>query len=141
MHWCTVLKNDYKLPFILYGPPVQKRRCRQSVARVHLKLGAFCLIWNLSIFTAKSRSGLTQFKIPWWISNRSYDMILPYKNKITIDYEISNIGFNFNQNLTKETWIVSLRYFAVKMERFQIKPKVLNLKCTLVYMVCTQNGP
>ena len=41
----------------------------EITARVHFKLGTFCLIRNLSILTTKSRSGLTQFKIPWSISD------------------------------------------------------------------------
>ena len=36
-------------------------------------------------------------------NNISFNIILPYKNKITIDYEISYFGFDFDRKLTKET--------------------------------------
>ena len=61
-------------------------------------------------------------------------MIIPYKNKITIDYEISYFGFDFDRKSTKQFWIVSSpeRGDTVKMERFQIKRNVPNLKWTLL---------
>ena len=33
-------------------------------------------------------------------------MIFPYKDKITIDNEISYFGFNFDRKSTKKTWSV-----------------------------------
>ena len=58
----------------------------------------------------------------------SYNIILPYKDKITIDYEISYFGFNFDLILNCGS---PLRDFEVKMDRFQIKQNVLSLKSTL----------
>ena len=43
-------------------------------------------------------------------------MFLPYKNKITIDYEMSYFGFNLDRKSTKETWIVSARSVILRLE-------------------------
>ena len=61
-------------------------------------------------------------------------MIMPYKNKLIIDYEISYFGFDFDRKSTKILNCVSLLRgcFSVKMERFQIKQNIPNLKWTLV---------
>ena len=42
----------------------------QCTSRVHFKLGTFCLMWNLSIFTESPAPGMTRFKIVWSISDR-----------------------------------------------------------------------
>ena len=57
-------------------------------------------------------------------------MIMPYKNKIIIDYEISYFGFDFDRKSTKILNCVSpLRgCISVKMDGFQIKQNVPNLK-------------
>ena len=62
-------------------------------------------------------------------------MIIPYKNKITKDYEISYFGFDFDRKSTKQFWIVSSPEGGdtVKMEEFQIKQNVPYLKWTLLY--------
>ena len=61
----------------------------RTSSRVDLKLSTFCLIWNLSIFTEKPRSGLTQFKIVWSISDQnqsqnrtSHSLLLSYFYKV-----------------------------------------------------------
>ena len=70
----------------------------------------------------------------------SYNIILPYKNKITIDYEISYFGFNFDRNRQGDLNCVSpLRDFEVKIDRFQIKQNLLNLKWTLHFYFDKKN--
>ena len=56
-------------------------------------------------------------------------MIMPYKNKIIIDYEISYFGFDFDRKSTNNFELCHPRSGAFgKMERFQIKQNVPNLK-------------
>ena len=63
----------------------------------------------------------------------SYNIISPYENKITIDYDISYFGFNSDRKSTKKNLncFSPLRDFEVKIDRFQIKWKVVCLKWTL----------
>ena len=84
--------------------------------RVHFKLGTFCLIWNLSIFTEKfsfSRSGHTT--IQDGLLNKSRDLFS--KPSLIVVCPLRE-----NES------------FSVKIERFQIKQNVPNLKWTLVDM-------